>query len=479
MSPEKKKPTVFVVGDSTVKNGQGDGAGGLWGWGDPIKYHFDSTKVSVENHARGGTSSRTYQTEGLWQNVYDKICPGDYVLIQFGHNDGGPIDTSKANGTIRGIGNETKKILNQKTGRAEIVHTYGWYLRKYIADTREKGGIPIIISSIPRNDWENGKIKTKPESYPLWAKQVAESEGAAFIDLNKKMTDELNKKGQTVVTGKYFFARDHTHTTVEGAMLNARLVAKGILELGNCGLSKYVTENPKYIFPMKIRILLIGDSTVAKGKDGIQGWGEEILKYFDTSRVVVINRARGGRSSRTFYYEKLWEETLTELRPGDYVLMQFGHNDGSAIDKDKMRGSIKGIGDDTVMVTRENNEIEIVHSYGWYLTKYISDTKLKGAIPIVLSPIPRREWIDGKVERVSESYGKWAKEVASKEQVYFIDLNEITALKYEQLGSEKVAADFFLTDHTHTTPKGADLNAQSIVDGIKEVKSPLRNYLAY
>lgn len=72
----KSKPTVYTIGDSTVKNGSGDGAGGLWGWGDAINQYFDTTKISVENHALGGTSSRTYQTKGLWDEVHNKLKPG-------------------------------------------------------------------------------------------------------------------------------------------------------------------------------------------------------------------------------------------------------------------------------------------------------------------------------------------------------------------------------------------------------------------
>ncbi len=474
-----EKIDVFLVGDSTVKNGQGDGAGGLWGWGDPLKYHFDTTRVNIENHALGGTSSRSFQTGGLWQKVLDKVGSGDYVFIQFGHNDNGSYNTDRARGTIKGTGNDTVHVIMESTGNREIIYTYGWYLRKYIADTRAKGGIPVIVSPIPRNDWENGKIKYNDPDYSRWAREVASSEKVAFIDLNAKMTSFLNNLGESNVTGKYFFARDHTHTTAEGAILNARLVAQGILEIKGCKLAKYVIENPVYNFPVKIRVFTIGDSTVAKGKDGIQGWGAEIDKYFDSTRVMVVNKARGGRSSRTYMYEGIWHETLKEIKPGDYVLVQFGHNDGGAIDKEKMRGSIKGTGTDSIIVQREDGKTEIVHSYGWYLTKYIKDAKALGATPIVCSPIPRREWTENKIIRASEDYGKWAKEVAEKENVCFIDLNEIVALKYEALGQDTVAAEFFLEDHTHTTAKGADLNAQSVVEGLKDKKCKLRNYLAY
>ena len=105
---KQDKPIVYTVGDSTVKNGAGKGDGGLWGWGDFIGQFLDSSKITVENHALGGTSSRTFQDKGLWEEVFKKLKKGDYVMIQFGHNDDGPLnDDSRARGTIKGIGDET------------------------------------------------------------------------------------------------------------------------------------------------------------------------------------------------------------------------------------------------------------------------------------------------------------------------------------------------------------------------------------
>src|SRR5436853_7002484 len=82
---------IFLIGDSTVRNGKGDGAGGLWGWGDFFAAHFDTNKVRVFNRALGGRSSRTFFTEGLWEKVRADLRPGDFVLMQFGHNDGGEL----------------------------------------------------------------------------------------------------------------------------------------------------------------------------------------------------------------------------------------------------------------------------------------------------------------------------------------------------------------------------------------------------
>lgn len=475
---QETKPTVYTVGDSTVKNGNGDGKGGLWGWGDYIGQFLDTTKVSIENHALGGTSSRTFQDKGLWETIFKSLKKGDYVLIQFGHNDDGSInDNHRARGTIKGIGEETEEIDNILTGKHEIVHSYGWYIRKLVKDAKSKGAIPVVCSSIPRNDWKNGKVPRNNESYGLWAKQIAQQENVTFIDLNDKMAIEMEKLGEAKITGTYFYERDHTHTSAKGAVLSASIIINALKQTKN-SLRKYILNNPKIRIPEKKKVFLIGDSTMANNSnEAAIGWGLAFPSYCDTTRVDVINKARGGRSSRTFTNEGLWDAVKKELKPGNFVLIQFGHNDAGAIDKEKFRGSLKGNGDETQIVNRNDSIIETVHTFGWYMEKFIREAKEKGAIPIVLSQTPRNEWPNDKVERRDGTYGKWSKEAAKKAGAFFIDLNDIVALKYEALGKEKVKT-FFPKDHTHTNLAGATLNALSVAESLKKIKDcELNDYI--
>src|SRR5438067_2209234 len=105
---DPKLPTLWIIGDSTVRNGQDTGNNGQWGWGNPIASYFDTTKINVQNWALGGTSSRTFQTIGRWDKVLAQIKPGDFLILQFGHNDSGAInDTSRARATLKGNGEET------------------------------------------------------------------------------------------------------------------------------------------------------------------------------------------------------------------------------------------------------------------------------------------------------------------------------------------------------------------------------------
>jgi len=231
--------------------------------------------------------------------------------------------------------------------------------------------------------------------------------------------------------------------------------------------------------PTKPVIYLIGDSTVHNADKETWGWGSIIGNYFDANKISVNNQAMAGRSTRTFIKENRWHRVDSMLHPGDYVLMQFGHNEGSKPDTNKAgyRGVLKGTGEETVDLTWPNGTKETVHTYGWYLRKFIRETKAKGATPIVLSMIPRNEFREGKVLRADNDYGKWAKEIAEQEKVTFINLNGISSDKYDKWGADSVKK-FFPGDHTHTNKLGATVNAESVVDGIKANKSiALNKYL--
>jgi len=224
---DPKLPTLFLIGDSTVRNGRGDGAGGQWGWGDYLERYFDSKKLNVVNRAVGGLSSRTYLTQGHWDRVMAMLKPGDFVMMQFGHNDNGsPTNPPPGRSSLKGIGEQSQAITDPTNGVAETVHTFGWYLRKYVADTRAKGATPIICSLVPRKIWRDGKIVRNKESHAGWAEQVAAAQGVAFVDLNEIIARQYEELGLEKVNA--LFADEHTHTTEAGAKLNARCVLTGL-----------------------------------------------------------------------------------------------------------------------------------------------------------------------------------------------------------------------------------------------------------
>jgi rhamnogalacturonan acetylesterase len=237
--PNDGKPTLWIVGDSTVKNG----TRGEKGWGEVIGKYFDQSRIHVANHAIGGRSSRTFMTEGRWDKILAYCNPGDFVLIQIGHNDGGPInDNTRARGTIRGIGEETQEIDNQLTGKHEVVHTYGWYLRKYVQDSLATKMTPIICSPIPHVPKVTGKPGDLEQSdYVEFSQQIAEEQRTPFIQLNGLIMAKYAGMDPADIKSKYFTPADNTHTNPAGAELNAACVIEGISKNKDCEpLAKYL-----------------------------------------------------------------------------------------------------------------------------------------------------------------------------------------------------------------------------------------------
>lgn len=504
-------PSLILIGDSTVRNGrddgQGKGAAGQWGWGNPIAAWFDPARVNVVNRAVGGLSSRTYITSGHWARTLAFVKRGDVVLMQFGHNDASAVnDTTRARGTIRGVGDETEEIDNLLTQRHETVHTYGWYLRRFVADIRAKGATPVILSPIPHKQWDAaGRAKRDHDTYGGWAEAVAKAESVGFIDLNEGVARRYDAMGRDAVV-KLFpqtTPDEHTHTNWAGAVLNAQVVVEGLKALGDARIDAWLKpqapatpqaparEDDRPVVdartvheeaPRDLRLptlYLVGDSTVKSGGvNGAIGWGERIAPWFDARRINVVNAAIGGRSSRTYFTEGRWDKVRDQLQPGDVVLIQFGHNDGGRIGDPAMknRASAPGTGPETVEDTRPDGAHEQVHTFGWYMARYAQDAKAKGATVILAAPVPHRDrWQEG---RDFATFADWDRQVADANGALFMDLTLLVADGYKRIGADKVNL-LFADARTHTNAAGAEFNAERVVAGLKALPgNPLGPYFA-
>ncbi len=229
----RSAPKLFVAGDSTASVYQPN-AKNQQGWAAVLQPFFDPARLEVVDLARGGRSSRTFITEGHWDGLLAQLRAGDFVIIQFGHNDAGALNEEppgstrplRARGTIPGIGNESQEIDNVLTGHHETVYSYGWYVRKMIADVRAKGATPILLTLTRTNTWENGRITCPSDTYRLWTSRTARDQKVAFLDLSRIIADRYQREGANAVKAQ--FIDDTVHTNLSGAEANARDVVSGL-----------------------------------------------------------------------------------------------------------------------------------------------------------------------------------------------------------------------------------------------------------
>ena len=224
-------------------------------------------------------------------------------------------------------------------------------------------------------------------------------------------------------------------------------------------------------------LFIVGDSTARNGAD--LGWGDHFANYVETSKINVANRARAGRSSRTYINEGMWTKTLAEMKSGDTMLFQMGHNDGGDLGGAKPRGEIKGIGDETQDVPQTAGPLagttETVHTYGWYVRKYVAEARAKGVTPIFLTITIRNIWKDGRIER-DMGYSTYIHQLSEELHVPIADMATLEADYLESLGPDKTAL-LFPIDHTHTSAIGAEMNAKMVATALKTIHSLVDAYL--
>jgi lysophospholipase L1-like esterase len=222
-----------------------------------------------------------------------------------------------------------------------------------------------------------------------------------------------------------------------------------------------------------VTIYLAGDSTMAQKlpeKRPETGWGEELQKFFKDGTVVVDNRAKNGRSTRTFIEEKLWQGLVDSLQKGDYVFIEFGHNDSSKEKTDRYTPP---------------------EDYRRNLVRFVSEVRAKGATPVLLTPVMRRRF--DKEGNFQDSHGVYpdiVREVAAEYKVALIDMHRKSEQVIKRYGVEDSRKLFLqlkpgennnypkgVEDNTHFSPTGAEIMAALAVEGIREQKLGLARYL--
>lgn len=216
---QNEKPVVYLVGDSTMSDKRISSYPET-GWGMPFQYYL-TDEVEVENHAQNGRSTRTFIEEGRWNAIKETLKAGDFVFIQFGHNDEVP----------------TKS-------RYTPPEEFQEFLRQYISETRAHDAHPILLTPITRRQFDdNGKVKETHEQYSELMREVAASEDVPLIDMDRKSQAMLTEIGEEKSTLLFLQLEpgqnpnypdgvtDNTHFSETGARMMAELVLQGLQEL--------------------------------------------------------------------------------------------------------------------------------------------------------------------------------------------------------------------------------------------------------
>jgi len=232
-------PTLYLAGDSTMA--LGGGGTSTQGFGEYLKYSF--TGINIVNDAIAGRSARSYYNEGGFTTIADAVVSGDYVLFEFGHNDGGSLTTTD-NGRTDCYGDGSQTCTSPTTG--ETVYTYVYYLLQAGKLMTAKGAHVIVASPTPDNPWETGTFVYSPSRFTDYSEIVATDLGtlAAFVDHGQYVANEFDALGETVVDA--FYPIDHTHTSPTGANVVAAQFIKGLL-CGGSALSAYVKNTTSSI----------------------------------------------------------------------------------------------------------------------------------------------------------------------------------------------------------------------------------------
>lgn len=226
----QKKPTLFLIGDSTMANKENPDKNPEHGWGQMLP-DLMTNGIEIQNHAVNGRSSKSFRTEGRWDKVEKQLKKGDYVVIQFGHNDQKLKDSTK--------------FTNPYT-------QYRANLERYVNETRAKGATPILMSSIVRRNFnENGVLIDTHNAYPLVTRMVANNMKVAFVDM-QLLTEQLeiaygSEKSKTLhlhyKEGEEPFypkgKEDDTHLSKLGATKVATLALNSLKSL-KIGLEKFI-----------------------------------------------------------------------------------------------------------------------------------------------------------------------------------------------------------------------------------------------
>jgi lysophospholipase L1-like esterase len=468
--------TLWIAGDSTVANG---GSSCPNGWGLDFQNYFNSN-VTVQNLAVAGRSVRTWLydvqssfgsdgecilnrdssgnpiLQDRWRTTLSGMKSGDYLFIQFGINDG-------ASTCPRHVGSEAFMQAYQMMAEA----------------ARQRGATPIFVTPVSAIRC-SGSTAVATRGFLSETINLGARLGVPVIELHQRSINLYNQRGFCPIPGGgdvgpgtggavgAFFCDDHTHFSRPGAYDIAALVVQGLRDL-NIPLAQHLRANASGT----ANVFLAGDSIVQSYANTSSpydqaGWGQMLHEQF-SSNVTIHNHAIGGRTARRFIEEGRLNAIWTAAKAGDYLLVQFGTNDGH-------RTATYSINGQTIPYYLDPNT-----DFKNYLSQYISGARARGINLAFVTPTPRNSaYCTG-----GNGTGAWAqamRELAASERIPLIDLNRKTVDHLSEICPAPTPENFFFVrsdgsvDGTHFQENGARTLARFVADGVGDTDMALSSY---
>lgn len=494
---------IYLAGDSTVKYYGDDNS--IGGWGEYIVNYFDDG-IDIINKAEGGRSTRSYLNQGRLDEILSQLREGDYVFIQFGHNDNrttedarvehsvllGEPDADGIYPTVKAEKTKTPERIvefykNDAYPYSDYFYpyesgTFKWYLQQYVEKVKEKGGIPVIITPVCRMLFDSeGKVQPafgENNGYKVAAEQVAEENNVTCIDAYS-ITQKLYEEYGVITTQGLHDVKDDgtidlTHYNKFGANIVASKLAAAVSEKFP-ELSSHLKASTKYVGKtdnMKsASLFVVGDS--GKGIDSSDifaphGFSEYLQDYF-SDKITVKDYTTAGATAKRYASTKEYTDFINSVNEGDYVMICFGRYDSNTLS-----------GGYTFSGGNKDNKNSFYSNIYNYYVKPVMDKK---AVPILLTPVNSRAFdSEGEAIDTTAGYADDIKALVTDKSLYFVNVSDLSYTLYKNMGEEGSKVLNALDskngiDNNAFSEFGARTMAKQIVNNIKFSSASLKNYI--
>ena len=499
---------VYLAGDSTVKDyGSSNTIGG---WGEFIKDYF-TDDVVVVNKAEGGRSTRSYLNQGRLDEIISLAQEGDYLFIQFGHNDARTDDAADMEHKVQlGTPDEDgvyPAIPAVKTKTPQYIldfykddpypygdmfypyesGTFKWYYQQYIDAAKAKGMIPVVITPVCRVFFdENGKITPHfgdDNGYIEAVRQIARENNCTLIDMYDITSALYESYGelstQVLHNVKADGSMDLTHYNKFGANLIASKMAES-LKAQNIAIAKDTKNSNIYVSKFdalkEANLFVVGDvlSDKTSKTEAVKSasMADKLPQYF-SDKIHVIDYTKADCTAKGFSKTKEYGEFMSKVNAGDYVILAFGRTDSDKSTTDRILDEYSGLDGG---VEKDGSFKNILYN------SYVKPLHDKNAVVIMMTPIVDANFKDGSVVNGLDGYSAAVRETAVENYLYFVDMNGQSAELWNKMGVEGSKA-FNAIDSKNGIERnrlnafGADTMARTFVSMMKYSSATLKTYI--